>query len=341
MFFAGAAARMFIGLGTEYSAAYNAAWLCPLIALMLFIPLALSVRHAGSFGNSSPFDNLAENCPAWLSFAAAAVFTGLLLYDCAIVLRLTVASANFLALNNISLPWLVLPMALSMFFVDLLPPDSEGNSVRIWLLILPLMLAVVAAVQFKRYNSRWLQPVLGGGIPAIAQGSLYCGGWLSLLFLPWLTAVPDRKKNRPLRPGMLSALAAAVLIASLRMLCPSLVETNLSEMARIEIILSNNRVSHVLQMLLTLLWFGNILHLAAIESVTAASFVRSRLPKLPNWLTAAICAAVPSIISLTDLTRSMLTGRFYSILYILIGGLTALLMSVSIAKTGGKPHAHP
>ena len=341
MVFAGAAARIFCGMGTEYSAAYNAGWLCPLIALLLCAPLALAVKHVGNLGGDSPWNNLVHACPKWLSRPISALLIALLLYDCAIIMRLTASTANFVSLNDVSLPWLTLPLVLTQLAVNLLPPDSEGFSARIWLLILPLMLLVVAAVQFKSYNPSWLTPILGGGLPAIAQGSLYCGGWLALLFLPWFTAVPDRGRNLPLRPMVFAALSAALLLVVLRMLCPSMVETNLSEIERAEIILSNNRVSHVLQMFLTLLWFGSLLHLICIESAAAVSFISNLLPAFPRWLPAGFCALATGFISLSDLVRNAVVNRFYLYLYIAIGTACALMMSFALAKSGGKSHAHP
>jgi len=339
MVIAGAAARVFCGMGVEYSAAYNAGWICPLAALLFCLPLTIVLRMAGKLGNDSPWNNMARACPKAIADAVAALFVLLLIYDCAIITRLTAATANFVSLNNITLPLLVLPLVLTQLAVNLLPSDSEGFCARIWLLILPLMLLVVAVVQFKSYNPAWLTPLLGGGLPAIAQGGLYCSGWMTLLLLPWLTAVPDRAGNKPFRALFSAALISAVLLIVLRMLCPSMVETDLSEIERAEIILSNNRVSHILQMFLTLLWFGSLLHLICVESVAAVSFVRSRFPKLPRWISALFCPAVSGVISLTDLVRNAISTRFFLYLFILIATACALMFSISIAKSGGKSHA--
>lgn len=339
MVFAGIAMRIFCGMGIEYAAAYNASWLCPVAGLALSLPFALNIRLAGRMGNDSPWNNLSARSPKWLSGCLTVLFAAALLYDCAIILRLTASTANFVSLNDVSLPWLTLPLLLTAFAVACLPADTEGNNVRIWLLLLPILLIIVAAVQFRSYNPSWLTPILGGGLSAIAQGGLQCGGWTALLFLPWLTAVPDRKKNNPLRPGILAVCAASVLLIALQMLCPALVETNLSEIARGEIILSNNRVSHILQMFLTLLWFGSLLHLICIEISAAVSFVLNKINQMPRWAAAAVCTTTAGIISISDLVRNSITGKVYIYQFIIIGAGFALIMIICIFGNRGNSHA--
>lgn len=337
MVFAGITARIFCGMAAQYPAAHNAAWLCPLLGLIFCTPLALTLKYAGDLGGDSPWNNLAQKCPTWLMSAAATVLALLLLADCSAFMGLTASTANFTALSDVSFFWLILPLSVLVFAVVLSEQDAEGNSVRIWLKILPLLFIIIGTVQFKSYHPAWLAPILGGGTSAIAQGSLYCSGWTSLLLLSWLTAVPDRGKNRPLRPVLFAHLAASILLLFLLMLCPALVKTNLSQMARVEIILNNNRVSHVLQMLTTLIWFGSLLHLIAIEALSAASLLASCLPKAPRWSIALVCSIASTAVSLCGMEESACIGGLYPYLYIVVSGLLGLLMLISIVKTkGGK-----
>lgn len=335
MVFAGITARIFCGMAAQYSEAYNAAWLCPLLGLVFCMPLALTLKYAGDMGEDSPWRNLAKKCPAWLINAAAMVFALLLLADCATFMGLTASTANFTALSDVSFIWLILPLAVLIFAVVLSGEDAEGNSVRLWLKLLPLLFIIVGAVQLKSYHPAWLAPILGGGTSAIAQGTLYCGGWTSLLLLPWLTAVPDRGKNHPLRPVLFAHLAASMLLLFLQMLCPALIKTNLSQMARVEIILNNNRVSHVLQMLTTLIWFGSLLHLIAIEALSAASLLANFLPKAPRWSIALVCAVASTALCLCGAGTSACIIGLYRYLFIVVGGLMSILMFIAIAKTKG------
>lgn len=335
MVFAGITARNFCGMAAQYSNAYNAAWLCPLLGLVFCTPLALTLKYAGDMGGDSPWRNLANKCPAWLMNAIGTLFALLQLADCATFMGLTASTANFTALSDVSFIWLILPLAVLIFAVVLSGQDAEGNSVRIWLKILPLLFIIVCAVQFKSYHPAWLAPIFGGGAPAIAQGALYCGGWTSLLLLPWLTAVPDKGKNRPLRPVLFAHLAASMLLLFLQMLCPSLIKTNLSQMARVEIILNNNRVSHVLQMLTTLIWFGSLLHLIAIEALSAASLLANCLPKATRWSIALVCTVASTALCLCGAGESVNIIGLYRYLFIVVGGLLSLLMFIAFVKTKG------
>ena len=339
MVFAAAAMRIFYGMGTEHYAAYNAVWLCPIAGLVLFVPFGMAICRTGNMQNGSVWQYFCDRCPKAIMKLAAIVFSLMLIYDCALTARLTAATANFAALNNISILWLMLPLTAVIFVVVMLGPDAEGYSARIWLKLLPIFLASVAAVQFKKYNSSWLMPILGGGLPAIAQGGLLSGGWMAMLSLIWLVAVPDRKQNRPLRSGIYAAAAACVLLAALQMLCPAMVETNLSQMARVEIILSNNRVSHTLQMFLIMLWFVGMLHLISAEAAAAACFIQSLSLKLPKWTIALICSAAVSALAISDLVRDGISRKVYPLSFPAIGLVFALLMGISFVKGGGRKHA--
>jgi len=338
MVFLGAGMRIFLGLAVEYSAAYNAGWLCPFLALLLCLPLGIALYAAGKIGNAAPWNTLCSRCPMAVRQVCAVLFALLLIYDCAIVVRHTAATANFVSLNATSTAWLTLPLALVIFIVVVLGPDAEGNSVRIWLKLLPLIFGVVIAVQFERYNINWLTPVLGSGTAPLLQGGLLGGGWLALMYLPWMLAVPDRKRNSIVRPGILSVLAAAALLASLQLLSPTLVETNLSQIARAELILSNNRVSHTLQMFLTILWFGSLLHLIAIEAASAACFIQNSFIHLPKWSIAMICSLLCALLSFSRFTGTTHAARMYRLNFILIGSIFACVMAFALRRSGGDLH---
>lgn len=326
--------RMYCGMATDFSAARNAVWLCPLVGLVLSLPFALLLKQAPGCGNSAPWTILTSNVSRWLKTIIAVGFSMLLLYDCAVFTRLTASTANFISLNDVSLFWLILPLALMIAIIMRLGPDAEGNSARIWLKLLPLLLIIVVCVQLDSYNPAWLSPVLGGGLPGILQGGLLCGGWMALLQLSMACAVPDREKYHPVRAVFLSAVAASLLLMLLQMLCPAMVETSLSQMARIEIILNNNRVSHILQILMTTIWFIGLLHLISIEAVTAAVLIRDSLPKCSAWTVSSAGAAIVFVLSMSDWVRGSIADRFDRYLYIFVGGVMALLGLTLLKKRG-------
>lgn len=329
-------ARLFCGMAVDYPAARNASWMCPLVGLVLCVPLAMVLKRAAATGNGSPWNHLTAACPGIVSHSIAALWVLLIIYDCAAFVRLTAATANFISLNDASLAQLTLPLVLMIAAVILLGSDAEGNSSRIWLRLLPLLFVIVVLVQFRSYNPSWLTPVLGSGVSAVLQGGLLCGGWASLTLLPWIFAVPDRERNHPVRMLLLAALTSSALLIILQMLCPAMIETDLSRMARIEIILNNNRVSHVLQMLMTAIWLVSLLHLISIEAVTAGEIIQSVQPKIPKWAIAIACAGGIFALSLSDWIRSGLQERVYQYLFIAIGLSVALMAGLLLLKNGGE-----
>ena len=50
--------RLFCAMAVEYSGAHNAAWICPLIGLILYLPFAFALQRAAAIGNDSAWGNL-------------------------------------------------------------------------------------------------------------------------------------------------------------------------------------------------------------------------------------------------------------------------------------------
>lgn len=333
------AVRIYWGIAADHSNVPNAAWMCPLIALILFLPFCLAEGRMRALGNSSPWANLSARIPKPLKWLAEAAFVLLLIYDCALSMRLMAYSANLLALGEVAIILLLFPLAILLAAAVLIGPDALGSCARLWLRIVPLLLAVVFIVQVQVYNPAWLTPILGGGIANIADGGLYCGGCIALLFLPWLTAVPDRCKQSPLIYIAIPAIVAAAMLACTQMLCPPIEGMELSRIGRIKLILSNGRAALSLQMLLVVLWYGALLQLMSVEAVTAATFLNSMIPKAPRWSLAAGEALLAIIAASSSITAQNYSSMLFGWVYAAIAGILAILMICACLKKGEKPCA--
>ena len=265
--------RMFWGLSLDISCAVNAAWMCPILGFLLYLPFAFAVSRADALGNASPIDNLKPHVPRGLFAAISALFALLLMWDGAAAVRLAASSSNAIALSDVPVPVLALPLSIVAGTVVLLGAQAEGNSARIWLKLVPLLLIIIFLVQFKSYNIGWLAPILGDGPSGIIDGGIYCAGAMALLSLPWLISVPDRNDRGVLRYVAFAALATSVMLVSEQMLCPVQLKSALTRSARMELVLSNGRLMLSPQLVVNVLWYGSLLHLISAQASVAAIYL--------------------------------------------------------------------
>ena len=328
--------RMYWGLSLDFPYPLNASWLCPILGLIIYLPFAFALRQAAELGNSSPWENLSRRAPAPLMNVAAAGFALLLIYDAAATVQLLALSSNVLALNDVSPILLILPLALVILCVVKLGADAMGNSARLWLHVLPVFLIVILIVQSKSYRIGWITPILGGGAPSILSGGVYCAGCMALLSLPWLIALPDRREGKLLPCAALSAAAAALLVMSQQMLIPAMMGTSLNTAARIDLILNNGRMTLSPQIIIDILWFGNMLYLISAESVIAAEYLRMPLPQIPIWPLAALVAL--SVGASAALNGAWLRANpaVMCNLFAVIGAALALILLIAIFRKRGR-----
>ena len=330
------AIRVFLGMVFVPVKASNAVWMCPLVGLILTLPLLWSVQHTAKLGNASAWENIRNLGCRPLCNGVGIIFAILLIFDAAVVLRLMANTARVVALSAIPAGFLTLPLVLLEFFVLLMDSDSAGNSAKIWLLFLPLLFAVLFIVQIRSFETEWLTPVLGGGLQAVVHGSVYSAGWIAIIALLWLVCLPDRGKSRLIAISIGSALAASVLLAALSMLCPTLVDTEFTRSERLQLLLSNGRVELALQSILILLWYADLLYLLCAEALAGASFIRHTFKRLPGWLISAIVSIITGIFASTALTGDPVVNRVSPYLFICIAGLLFMLMVIAYFRKGGK-----
>ena len=330
--------RIFWGLSVDYPMAMNAAWMCPLIGFAIFLPFACAAGQAARIGSGSIWENTGSALPHSVVVALDAAAALLMLYDCAAAVRLTASSSNIIALNDVTVHLLAVPLAPLIAGAILLGGDAVGNSARLWLRTMPLFALILFAVQYGSYRVGWLTPLFGGGLQGVAGGSLYCAGCLALLTLPWLIAVPDRQKKGPVRYFLLSALAASLLLLTQNMSYPFMTDASLTQAARIELILSNGRMSRSPQMILDVLWYGGLLYLLAAEAVTAACFLHHALPRVRIWIWAVLEGA--AVVWIAILNPEWLHGGVrMELLFAPLGALFALMLLTAFLKRRDILHA--
>lgn len=329
-------ARLFCEMALLYPAAHNAAWLCPIAALILYLPFAFALQRAAALGNDSAWGNLEPRVPSLLSALIPLLFALLLLLDASSMMDVIAGTASF-SIGDKAVITLELPLAILLALMVLLGPDAAGNNARIGLYILGVLLLIIALVQLPIYRSGWLTPILGGGVPSILTGALRCAGSMVLLSLTWLFAVPDRARFGPWLWGAAASLLASALLAGLQMLSPTFVGTELLRPARMEILLNNGRVAISLQFVYLLAWYGGLLHLISAEAVTAACILRRLLPGIKLWLVALAEAVAVFLISGSEGIQAFLAGTAPAWLFPAVGLLMLIAMAAAgLAKGGGR-----
>ena len=327
--------RIYWGLSLDFPYPLNAAWLCPLVGLLIYLPFAFALRQASALGNSSVWDNLSNRAPKPIMGVAAAGFSLILIYDAAASVQLMALSSNVLALNDVSPIMLVFPLALVILCAVKLGADAVGNSARLWLRVLPVFLFVILIVQSKSYNFGWITPVLGGGAASILSGGIYSAGCMAMLSLIWFPALPDRRSGGLLPCAALSAVAASLLMLTQRLLIPVMMGVPLNTAARIDLILNNGRMTLSPQIIVDVLWFGNMLYLISAEAVAAAEFARTLLPKVPIWLLGVGAALIIGAAAVQNGAWLQVNADVMSSVFAAVGAVLALLLLFAIFRKRG------
>ena len=326
--------RLFCEMALLFPDAHNAAWICPIAGLILYLPFAFALHRAAALGNDSAWGNLESRLPRVLSALIPIVFALLLLLDASAMTDIAASTASF-SIGDKATITLELPLAALLALMVLLGPDAAGNNARIGLYILGFLLIIIALTQIPIYRTGWITPILGGGIPSILTGALRCAGSMALLSLAWLFAVQDRARLGPVVWGAAAALLAAMLLLGLQMISPTFVGTELLRPSRLEIILNNGRVAISLQFVYLIAWYGGFLHLISTEAVTAACVVRRLLPGLKMWIVALAEAVAVFLISGSEHIQAIIDSIVSIWFFPMIGLLLLVSMSAAFAK-GGK-----
>lgn len=332
--------RIYWGLAVDFPYALNASWMCPLIGFLIALPLLFAIEQAAKLSSGSPWENLCGSVPRSMTMLAELLYTILLVYDVSLCVRLIASSSNIIALNDVTVHLLVVPACAVIAAAVMMGGDAVGNSARIWLRVLPLFAVMLIIVQIKSYRFRWLTPILGSGAADIIRASVYCAGCTALAGLSGMLAVPDRRRFSISRSCMYSSVAAAILLLALRMSFPTMTGTSLTQAARIELILSNGRMSRSPQLILDILWYGGLLYLIAAEAVVAAAFLKRCIPKAPVWVIAAAEATTVAVAAVFNGALLKRSDRLTGILFIIIGSTFAVVLLAAYFSRRRDVHAH-
>ena len=328
--------RLYCEMALLYPTAHNAAWLCPIAALLLYLPFTLALQRAAALGNDSAWGNLASRLPPFLSALIPIALGILLLLDASARMDVVAGTASF-SIGDKAVITLELPLAVLLALMVLLGPDAAGNNARIGLYILGFLLLIIALVQITSTRPSSTSLSLSFLFPSILTGALRCAGSMALLSLPWLFAVPDRARFGPMLWGSVAALLAAALLIGLQMLSPTFVGTELLRPARMEILLNNGRVAISLQFVYLISWYGGFLHLISAETVTVACIIRRLLPGVKLWIVALAEALSVFLISGSEGVQAFLAGTAAVWVFPAVGLLLLIAMAATgLAKGGGR-----
>ena len=90
------------------------------------------------------------------------------------------------------------------------------------------------------------------------------------------------------------------------------------------------------QILIDVLWFGNMLYLISAESIAAAEYLRALLPKLPVWALAAGVALLTGAAAAQNGAWLRANPTVICNLFAIIGAALALLMLTAIIRKRGQ-----
>lgn len=318
--------RLFVEMTVDFPRALNSSWLCPIVGFLIYLPLAFCIMQASKLNSGSSWENITNGLPKGFVFAAEFMFALFLLLDASSSVRLTASSSNLIALKDITVHLLIVPLAFVVAAVVIMGGDAAGNSARIWLKCLPILLIIMVVVQVRGYRPGWINPLLGSGIGEILEGGIRCAGDMALLSLMWMIALPDRHKGGIMRYCAVSAAAASILLLLQSMSHPAMIGLQLTQAARIELLLSNGRMTLSPQLLLDVLWYGGLLYLIAAEAVCAACFLHRCFPRVSIKVIAVIETAVVTAAAIKGPATLWIADRIKCLHFIIIGITVAFAM---------------
>ena len=283
---AAVAAQLFLTLMLDFPATRNGAWLSALLAGLAAMPVALMLIHR-------------ENRPVRRVFKpSTATFMAAALLDAAETMRCVTRSAGFLALDEMQPVWLLLPVALAMYWCVGKNGDALGYAASVWLKIFPLLLVLVVAMQLRHLRPDWLFPLFGSGGRALAGGALHAAGGAATLCGALLLQENTGKPGKVLGALAISAAVAAVLIAlQLAMLPTSRDASALSWIDRLDGLITNGRAPLYLQLPMMILWFAALFHLLAWNCFLSAALMQRLLPGMNGRACVLIVVLAASLLS--------------------------------------------
>jgi len=327
--------RMAVELAVFFPNAANASWMCPLLGFVLFLPFMFALRQAEKLMQSSPWEGVRIALPGLLKTSIEVLFALLLMYDAALLVRLTASSYNVLALNHVTVHLLIFPLAAVIILVILMGINALGNSARMAMRFLLVLLLILLCVQLPEYRFSYLTPLLGPGYRNIIAGSISCAGNMALISLIWFLAQPGKNSRGLARYALFSALGTTALMLMLHAGYPSMPQMDFTRAARIELVLSNGRMSLAPQFLLNILWYSGLLYLISAEVCAASCWLKLALKKLALPAIAVVETGIISLAAIYNPWWLQKAQLMNMATYALVGAPFALtLLTVFIKRKG-------
>lgn len=275
------AAKAFLDNAVTAPSTHNGAWLCPLLALLPVLPWALCA------------DRL-RICDRRRCGPLYAVMLVLILLDGAENLSAIARSAGYLALDRVPVALLALPVCLALFWCLTKNGDAVGYAAMLWTRLAPVLLILVAALQFRRLRPDWLRPLLGSGWRAVVSGGVRTAGRALPCLAPLLLADDEAERDgRTLGLTVLLVLAAALgalLLALHLMMTPTPLRPT-QWVNRLDDLLVNGRAPLYTQLPMISAWYAGLLHLLLCEGFGAAALLQCLFPALDGRLCSVLAVA--------------------------------------------------
>lgn len=168
-----------------------------------------------------------------------------LLVDAAMSAASLIDVASYVALSSVNRNWLHLATVASACLCALCGCRAIAGASRLRLYYLPLVLLIIALVQYRSFMPRWLLPLLGDGPKALLREAVSLSG-VSMLLVPlWLLSGSAREVARCHLLVILFALLMALVYG---MLTPAMPFAQHTRFFRLDTLLSNGRTSLSLQL---------------------------------------------------------------------------------------------
>jgi len=338
-----ATTRIFFGAAIDLPGLYTGAWISVLLGGLMATPLFAWIgAYAKRHHHAQIIDSLqCETGRVWI-FVLLLLFLPNMCLDTSAISNVIVLFSGYIALSDTPLPYLFIPLLLTVWWCIRKNGLAIGSLARVWTLAAAWIGGVIFLMECRLVRLHYLFPIFGAGRMEIFRGGLYIAGWLMPTAVLWLLAEPDvEKTNRGFKPLQTMWISCAVAIALLlfsSMLAPSLVFGENTRLYKLDQMISNGRTALSAQMPTIALWLNSLLHNLVGNAFISALLIQKMLPALPGWLCALIvlliCAAL-FLAGLTDRTAAAINGAVqFAVVHTALG----LSIGVSFLKGRWKKH---
>lgn len=328
-------ARIVYGVAVDMPELGSAGWLAVPMGLVLALPAAFAAGRLRANCRQAPLAIIDERSRI-LSAVLTAFITLIAAFDASFATNAIAGSASYIALNTISLFYLLFPQLALCIGCLTRGGNAVGSSAGIWNKLLPWLLLVVVSLQLRSYQPAWLFPLLGPGLPSLLGGAIRTAGWMTLPVGLWLLADPDDTPRRgPVGTLLIAAGVSTFLLICSGMMTPTLSDPSLhARYFQLDKLLSNGRATLSLQFPGTALWFMSLFYLLLFDSFTCALALRRLLPRLKEGIVIVGSIALILTLTLLRLTTREAAAIVSDWLFPVAGAMLTVSMIALVQKGG-------